>query len=592
MPLLQRVTLWLMELHANGLLPTFVMSLVAAFAGGLAARAVGVPPLLGYILAGIALGPFSPGFVADQAVVSELAEVGVALMLFNIGLHFSLKDLIAVRKIAVTGAILQIVVSCSLGAIAARVLLGCSIPAALIIGLCFSIASTAVSTRLLAERRQLSSYTGHIALGWLVVQDIAIILAMVVLPVLIKADNPDFASLAPVLGKTLLQVTGFVVVVLFGGRKFIPRMLGYVARIGSRELFTLAVIVIALGIAYGASMIFGVSLALGAFFAGVVIGESDLNHHAAAEALSMQQIFTILFFVSVGLLFVPQSVMQMPLEIATFWAVVVFGMGLVTACILLALRVPASVAALVGGAFSQIGEFSFVFSQLGYQWGVLSLHHRDLILAVAISSIVLNPIAIRAFPRIGAWLDGTAWMRRRSKAGDAALPQTTPQLSGHVILVGHGRVGRTVSAALRTHDIPHVIIETDRRLMEGLRDKGAKIIYGDATHESVLMAAHLGTARLIILAVPEGELARRIVMLIKRYAPELEIIVRVHEDSEYHNMEKLGVGLAVMGEREIALGLSAHALQYYGIESGVVLETLSRLRQQSLKKFQHATDTA
>lgn len=578
-----------MELHTNGLLPTFVMSLVAAFAGGLAARAVGLPPLLGYILAGIALGPFSPGFVADQNVVSELAEVGVALMLFNIGLHFSLKDLIAVRKIAVTGAVLQIVISCTLGTVAALALLQCSFAAALIIGLCFSIASTAVSTRLLAERRQLSTLTGHIALGWLVVQDIAIILAMVVLPVLVKTENPDIASLAPVLGKTLLQVTGFVVVVLFGGRKFIPRMLGYVARSGSRELFTLAVIVIALGIAYGASMVFGVSLALGAFFAGVVIGESDLNHHAAAEALSMQQIFTILFFVSVGMLFDPQSVVRMPWEIATFWAVV-FSMGLVTFCILLTLRVPASAAALVGGAFTQIGEFSFVFSQLGYQWGVLSLHNRDLILVVAITSIVLNPIAIRAFPALGAWLDRTQWMMRRKKIVDAFMPHETSAIADHVILIGHGRVGRTVAGALRAHDIPHVTIETDRRLMEGLRDKGARIIYGDATHESVLMAAHLATARLVIVAVPDGELVRRIVMLIKRLAPTLEIIVRVHEDAEYHNMGKLGVGLAVMGEREIALGLSAHALQFYGVESGTVLETLTRLRQHALKEHAQTTE--
>jgi CPA2 family monovalent cation:H+ antiporter-2 len=573
-----------MELHSSGLISTLVMSLVAAFAGGLAMRAVRLPPLLGYHLAGIMLGPFTPGFTVDQTVAAELAKIGVALLLFNIGIHFSFKELVAVRKIALFGAIIQMLVSCSLGTLVAWHFFGCRPAAALMVGLSFSIASTAVSTRLLEERRQMSTFTGQIAMGWLVVQDIAVILAMVLFPIFVKTDNLAFAPLAATLGQTLLQIAGFAAVILFGVRKLIPGLLIYVARIGSRELFTLAVIVVALGIAYGSSELFGVSLALGAFFAGVVIGETDLNHHAAADALSMQQVFTILFFVSAGMLFDPRSLLDMPAGIMASWAIVVFGIGFVTFLFLLAMRLPIESAALVGGAFAQIGEFSFVLSQLGYQWGILSDSDRDLILAVAFISMVLNPFVLFFFVKTGRLIGGTNLVMRWRKDGETHIPSSLQRLDGHVILIGHGRVGQMVSEALRSHNIPYMVIESDRRLMEKLRKLDVPVVFGDAARERILMAAHSEGARLAVVTIPQKTYVRRIVALIKQINPSLEIIVRVHEETEAQNMVRLGIGLAVMGEREIALGLSAFALQHYGIESHVVLETLSQMRQHTAEQ--------
>jgi len=569
-----------MELDASGLLSTFVISLVAAFAGGLAARTVKLPPLLGYLIAGIVIGPFMPGFVSNQAVVSDLADVGVALLLFNIGLHFSIKDLVAVQKIALAGASVQILITSAFGFLVAWQFFGCPVTSATMIGLSFAIASTAVSTRLLEERHQITSYAGRIALGWLVVQDLAVVIALVVFPAIVKSKDVSLEHFGMVMGQTLLQIAGFAVVIFFGVRKLIPRMLSYVARVGSRELFTLAVIVIALGFAYGSSMLFGVSLALGAFFAGVVIGESDLNHHAAAEALSMQQVFTILFFVSVGMLFDPQSIVRIPLEILISWIVVVIGMGAVTFFLLLFMRVPSETASLVGGSFGQIGEFSFVLSQLGFNWGILNSNGRDLILAVAIVSIILNPLVMFVFPRLGRWFGETEFFRRWRKDGELHLPDGQQPFSGHVIVVGHGRVGGIVSENLKTHGIPYITIESDRRIMESLRQDNEPVIFGDATREAVLAAAHPETARLLIATIPAASQVRRIVMHARRLNPSIEISVRVHADSEARHMVHLGVGLAVMGEREIAIGMTAYALQFFDIEPQAILDTLSQMRQQ------------
>ena len=351
-----------METHASGLLSTLVVSLVAAFAGGLAVRVIKLPPMLGYLLAGMLIGPFMPDVMGNQTMAAELAEIGVALLLFNVGLHFSLQDLVAVRRIAVWGAFLQMLTSGALGFCIARFFFDRNPATALIMGISFSVASTAISSRLLEEKRQFSTLAGRIAVGWLVVQDIAAILAMVVFPMLINETSSMSGPLVSIMGKTVLQVAAFAVVMLFGARKYVPRLLEYVARVGSRELFTLAVIVIALGIAYGSALIFGVSIALGAFFAGVVIGESDLNHHAAAEALSLQQIFAILFFVSVGMLFDPSSLQRMPVEIVTMWSVIVLGMGGAT---LLILRLDARAAPVrgVGGRALRSSGRAFLHSE-------------------------------------------------------------------------------------------------------------------------------------------------------------------------------------------------------------------------------------
>ena len=572
-----------MDHQTTGLLSTLVVCLVAAFAGGLTARSIKLPPLLGYILAGTMIGPFTPGFVANQQVASELADVGVALILFNIGLHFSLKDLLAVRKIAIWGAVIQVGIGCAIGALSAFTSFDSSWGTALMIGLALSIASTAISSRLLDERHQIGTLAGRIAMGWLVVQDLMVVIALVLFPLLLKAQRMEVNELALILSQSILQIAGFMFVVVLGARKSIPKLLDHVARTGSRELFTLAVIVIALGIAYGSSILFGVSIALGAFFAGVVIGESDFNHHAAAEALSMQQVFSILFFVSIGMLLDPASLAAMPWNTFGLWLWIVLSIGMVSFLLLLFLRVPPNTAALVGGIFSQIGEFSFVLCQLGYDWGMLDAGKRDLILAVAFASIALNPLVLWLFLKAGQALDDSNLLMRWRRDGEFHFMTAPETHREHVILVGHGRVGQLVSTILSEHHIPFIAIEADRKMMEHLRHIGTPVVFGDASREAVLQAAQPMHAKLLIVTIPESSQVRRIVALAKRVNPKLDIIVRVHEDNEAQKIKKLGVGLAVMGEREIAFGLLAYALERYSVASQDILQSLAAIRLKKEK---------
>lgn len=567
-------------MHEVGLLSTLVISLVAAFAGGLLVRSFNMPPLLGYLLAGVFIGPFTPGLIANQAMANELAEVGVALLLFNIGLHFSFKDLLAVQRIVVPGALIQVGLSLTLGAFLAHALLDTSFLASCVLGLAFSIASTAVATRVLDEQRQITSIAGRSALGWLVVQDMIVICALVLLPVMGAAKENDLVDHLHNVGKMLLQVAGFVALMVFGGRRVIPRVLSYVARIGSRELFTLAVIVIALGIAYGSSILFGVSLALGAFFAGVVIGESDLNHHAASEALSMQQVFTILFFVSVGMLFDPQSVLSMPFQIIIFLILIIVAIGFVTFALLLFFGVPLQSAVLVGATFMQIGEFSFVLSELSFRSGHLAASERDLIVAVALLSILVNPLLLRLSTRFGVWLAAQPAYTKWANARHEITITEAEVMRDHTILVGHGRVGGMVASALQEMGLSYVVIESDRTVSERLRQQGVQVIYGDASRETVMEAAHPQWSKLLIVAVPDPYFAQQIVKSVRRSHPDIQVVVRTHSDDEARNMTALGVGLAVMGEREIAFGITYYALQALGFDSDRTRLTIAQLRKQ------------
>jgi len=568
-----------MPQHDIGLLSTLVISLVAAFVGGLGARAIRLPPLTGYLLAGILIGPFTPGFVANQSMASELAEVGVALLLFNIGMHFSFKDLLSVRKIAVPGALFQVLVTTLIGGLVALWILGTGIISSIVIGLSLAIASTAVATRILEEKRQINALAGRIALGWLVVQDMIVILALVIFPVLSSVETLPASALFESLGKTFLQITGFVAVMVFGGRRLIPALLGYVARSNSRELFTLAVVVVALGIAYGSALLFGVSLALGAFFAGVVIGESDMNHHAAAETLSMQQIFTILFFVSIGMLFDPASVLAKPFEILVFLCTIILGTGLLTFLILMRMNVPLRAAALVGAAFAQIGEFSFVLSALGYENGFYGTMERDLIVAVALLSIIINPLILAATLRLAQWATEKGFFVKETE-GHPETGTTSPEgLWDHAILVGHGRVGAIVAQALHEHDLRYVIIESDRSLTEKLRRKGENVIYGDAAREAVLQAAGPDRAQLMIVTVPDSYYARQIIRQARKSNPSIDVVVRTHSDEEARLVSRLGVGLAIMGERELAFGIADYALKKLGIETEKTRETIDVLKK-------------
>lgn len=569
-----------MDAQGLGLLPTLVVSLTVAFLGGLLARAVRLPPMLGYLFAGVVVGPFTPGFIADQSIANELAEIGVALLLFGVGLHFSFQDLLAVRRLVVPGALLQIAVTTAIGSAVGAAVLGLDPSAAVIVGLSVAIASTAVATRALDQRGQLTAVAGRMALGWLVVQDMVVILALVLIPAL-GGGAGAAVDLAGEIGRAVMQLAGFVAIIVLVGRRAIPALLGYVARLGSRELFTLAVVVVALGVAYGSSLLFGISLALAAFFAGVVLGESDLNHHAAAEALPMQHVFAVLFFVSAGMLFDPVTLVHMPLELAAVVVTIVAGTGLVTLAILLGLRASPETAGVVGATFAQIGEFSFILTDLAVRRGLLPASARDLVLGAALVSIMINPLVFPLFLRAAAWLGRIPAVALWREHGGPAMPHWAPKVANHAILVGHGRVGSTVATALAGHGLDYVVVESDRRLAERLRDAGTHVIYGDATREEVLKAALPQSARLIVVALPDAFQARRVISLARKLNPRIETVVRTHTEAEALYLADAGVGLAVMGEREIAFGMSDFALQRLGVAAEDAQDTVNRLRARS-----------
>src|SRR5437764_1114754 len=463
---------------APSLIATVAMSLAAAYLGGMLARLVRLPPLVGYLLAGIAVGPFTPGLVADQATIEQLAEIGVALLLFGVGLHFSLSDLLAVWRIAVPGALLQVALSATVGFGIGR-FIGFDVQASAVLAACLAVASTVVATRTLSERGELRTNPGRVALGWLVMQDLIVVILLVLLP----GGTDDVAvryGAAASLALKLVKVTGFAAAMLLLGRRIIPWLLERTARDGSRELFRLSVIVAALGIAYLSATLTGVSLALGAFFAGVVIADSDVSHQASGESVPVQQVFTVLFFVSVGMLFDPAAFVRVPLHIAAVALAVVIGNALVTMLVLLALRAAPRSAADVGATLAQIGEFSFILSGTAVARGLLPEEGRDLVLAAAMISIVLQPALLQVAAALGASLERLGFLRAWHASRAAATAQKAASLDGHAIIVGHGPVGIVIAASRRRQGIPYVVIEQNLRFAEGLRRDDIPVVYGDA----------------------------------------------------------------------------------------------------------------
>jgi monovalent cation:H+ antiporter-2, CPA2 family len=546
----------------SSLLTTLTIGLGVAYLGALGARLLKLPPLLGYLLAGVVLGPFTPGFVADPQVASQLAEIGVALLLFGVGMHFSLRDLLGVWRIAVPGALLQVALSSVIAFGLGRMLLGWSVEAALVLGPALGISSTAVATRVLEARNDLQSPAGHIAFGWLVVQDLLVILALVLLPNVADPASSDPSELAYTLTSKLLQVGGFVAVMLLIGRKLVPLVLEWTALDGSRELFRLAVIVVGLGVAYAAAELTGVSLALGAFFAGVVVAESDVSHQAAAESVPIQQVFTVLFFVSVGMLFDPTVLLQMPLQVLAMALAVVLGTGGITLIVLLGLRTAPGVAASVAGALAQIGEFSFILTGLAVASGVLPPEGRDLVLAAAVITIVANPLVLRLLETAGALVEGSTKARRWQRGpAETRARGAVPPLAGHVIIVGHGRVGSVVAAALREREVPYVVVEQNMALARDVRRDGVPVIYGDAGYPEVLGAARPESARLLIIAIPERGNVRRIVQTARESHPDLPVVVRTHSESEATWLQSQAIERIVMSERRTAADIAEYALE-------------------------------
>ena len=555
--------------HNVSLITTIAAALGLAMVLGFITSRLRMTPLVGYLLAGIVIGPATPGFVADVELTSQLAEIGVMLLMFGVGLHFSLDDLLAVRRIAVPGAIVQITVATVLGMVAAT-FWGWDIGAALVFGLALSVASTVVLLRALEARGVLESVNGRIAVGWLVVEDLVMVMVLVLLPPLAsllggKADTASGGSLWITLGITLAKVAAFIALMLVVGRRVFPRVLWLVAHTGSRELFTLCVIAVAVGVAYGSAVLFDVSFALGAFFAGMMMRESEFSHRAAAESLPLRDAFSVLFFVSVGMLFDPQVLIEQPIKVLVVVAIIMVGKTLAAIALVLAFRYPLNTALTVGASLAQIGEFSFILAGLGVALGLLPTEGQSLILAGALISIALNSFVFSAIEPAQTWIRGRSRLARRLEQRDdplATLPMSVDQsfLTGQVVLVGYGRVGRRIAQALSEKNIPYVVAEQNRELVEQLRAQNTPAVYGDASDPAVLIQAHIARASLLVIATPDTFHVRKMVEIARTLNPTIEAVLRTHSEEEAELLQKENVGKVFMGEHELATGMTRHIL--------------------------------
>ena len=579
--------------HETGLIAILAAGFGMAFLFGLLATRFKLPPLVGYLLAGVIIGPFTPGYVADAGLATQLAEIGVILLMFGVGLHFSIEDLFSVRKIAVPGAIAQISVATVLGALLAR-LWGWPWGAGIVFGLSLSVASTVVLLRALEERGILDTSDGKIAVGWLIVEDLATVLALVLLPALAttlggpaqEATGAAPPGIARQLAITFIKVGAFLALMYFGGRRAVPWLLARVARTGSRELFTLAVLAVALGVAVGAALLFGVSFALGAFFAGVVIAESDLSFQAAADALPLQDAFAVLFFVSVGMLFDPAVIVRQPLHVLAVVLIVMIGKSLAAFAIMILFRKPARTALLISASLAQIGEFSFILAGLGITLRLLPAEANSLVLAGALLTITLNPLAFSAVGPLDRWLQRRPRLMRflestkRATATDAVDPRVSG-MEDHVVLIGFGRVGRRIGYALERGGIRYMVLDRDQNTVEALRHRGIPAVFGDAARPGLLDHVHLERARLLVIATPDPYHARAIVEAALKLNPAIEIAARTHSESGQKFLEEQGVHRAFMGERELALSMAHHTLMRMGRTDDEADATVDELRRKT-----------
>ena len=546
--------------HHTPLISTIVVALVLAFIFGVLAQRLRFSPLVGYLAAGILISPFTPGYVADQGIANELAEIGVILLMFGVGLHFSLEDLLSVGRIAIPGAIAQIAVATALG-MGLAWWLGWSVSAGVVFGLALSVASTVVLLRAMQERRLLETERGRIAVGWLIVEDMAMVLTLVLLPALAPvlkagATLSLFALALPVV-ITLGKVAAFVAIMLIVGKRVIPWILHYVAHTGSRELFRLSVLAIALGVAFFAAMLFDVSFALGAFFAGMMLSESELSQRAASETLPLRDAFAVLFFVSVGMLVDPTIVLREPIPLLATVLIIVVGKSLAAFVIVRLFGHPTSTALTIAASLAQIGEFSFILAGLGIELTLLPERGRDLILAGAIVSILLNPLF---FAALDHWLTKGDAKSRADAAGPdetaAREPVRHTRLTDHVVLVGHGRVGSFISASLPSATAL-LVIEDDADRVGALQGEGREAIAGNAADPDVISAANLPDARCLLVAIPDAFEGGQVVAQARERNPSLPIIARAHSEVEIEHLRKHGATKVVMGEHEIAKAMIA-----------------------------------
>ena len=551
--------------HDTPLIATIVSGLVLAFIFGALANRMRVSPLAGYLLAGVVVGPHTPGFVADANLAGELAEIGVILLMFGVGLHFSLKDLMSVKAIAIPGAIVQIASATVMGWGLAE-LLGWPLAYGLIFGLTLSTASTVVLLRAMQERRLLQSERGRIAVGWLIVEDVMMILTLVLIPALAETISGGLSlpseKIAAMLGITLGKVAVFVALMLVVGRWIVPRILHAVAHTGSRELFRLAVLAIALGIAFGAARLFDVSFALGAFFAGMVLAESELSQRATEETLPLRDAFAVLFFVSVGMLFDPDIIVENPLAVVGAVLIVMVGKSIAAFLIVRAFGYPTGTALTISASLAQIGEFSFIMANLAVALGLLHDEGRSIVLAAAMISILLNPAVFALAERARARVEGPSARKASEPAAAPAaaspeeegrLPHTA--LSGHAVLVGYGNVGSVIAATLRPVS-PLLVIDENRAVALEAAKAGFETLWGAGVHADVQEAANVAGAAVMYVAVPDGFEAGQIVARARALNPALRIVARAYSEVEAEHLIRFGANDAVIGEREIGLAMT------------------------------------
>ena len=536
-------------LDQTPLIATIIGGLVIAFIFGAIANRLRMPPLIGYLIAGIIIGPFTPGFVADSHLAQELAEIGVILLMFGVGMHFSLSDLLAVKSIAIPGALLQITFATLLG-VGLAWCMDWQLGQGILFGLALSCASTVVLLTALQERHLLNSARGQIAIGWLIVEDIVMVLALVLIPALSgflggKGEILSVSEFISTFAITIGKVIAFVAVMLIGGRRAIPWILIRIAATGSKELFGLCVLAIALGFALGSTILFGVSFALGAFFAGMMLAESELSHRAAEVSLPLRDMFSVLFFVSVGMLFDPTILLRHPLLVLATVLIIVLGKSLVALLLVLAFRHPLSTALTISASLAQIGEFSFILATLGISLGILPEQGRDLILSGAIFSIILNPLVFVGLDKLKPWLEQR----------EGTLAATSTQ-QGHTILIGYGELGQLVIKELQSRHQPFVIVEDHPAIFHDLQQQNVPAVYGYAGAPGVLAAANIATASCLVITVSDAIVAGQIITFARELNPAIMTIARANSEREEQHLIALGTTHVLMSKREIAKNLT------------------------------------
>jgi CPA2 family monovalent cation:H+ antiporter-2 len=576
-------------IHSD-LVATIVLAILAAFAGGFIASKLGIPTIVGYLLAGVAIGPYTPGATADISIASDLAEIGVILLMFGVGLHFSVGDLLSVRRIALPGALAQITAATGLG-FALSQLWGWDVTEGLIFGLTLSVASTVVLLRALEERGEIESRPGHIAVGWLIVEDLFTVAVLILLPAILGGGDEDkglaafVAGDVPALAVTLAfgQAIVFIVLMLVVGRQVIPLVLREVSKTGSREMFTLCVLATALGVAFGASEFFGVSLALGAFLAGIILNESDLSQRAATEALPFRDAFAVIFFVSVGMLFEPSILWESPDRVAAVVAIVVVGKSIAALGIVVSLGYGIRNALVVSAGLAQIGEFSFILAGLAMSLGHFSEEAQSLVLAGSVISITLNPLFFRVLePLEGniARLGQNVPLLRPvlQPAAKLAMEDQGSALERHVVVFGYGLVGRELVNALEGRGFKYLVVESDPNRFEALRSDRIPAIYGDAVNPSVLQACRFERARMVAITFPGPTVTKTVLEYVKTHNPRINVVVRGRTPLDYRELIDAGATEVVQAELEAGLEFVSHALRYYGVDRTQIQAFLARRR--------------